>query len=43
MIGIKTKKIGQILIDKKLISQGDLQDALLTQQSTPLKIGQMYN
>jgi len=41
MIGIKTKKLGQILIDKRLISQEDLQDALLSQQNTPLKIGQI--
>ncbi|MCX8122971.1 MAG: type II secretion system ATPase GspE [Spirochaetes bacterium] len=41
MIGIKNKKLGQILIDKKIISNEDLQDALLTQQTTPLKIGQI--
>ncbi|HOJ27732.1 MAG TPA: type II secretion system ATPase GspE [Spirochaetota bacterium] len=41
MIGIKNKKIGQILIDKRLITNEDLQDALLSQQSTPLKIGQI--
>lgn len=41
MIGIKNKKIGQILIDKRLISNEDLQDALLSQQTTPLKIGQI--
>ncbi len=41
MIGIKNKKIGQILIDKRLITNEDLQDALLTQQTTPLKIGQI--
>ncbi|NMB63630.1 MAG: Flp pilus assembly complex ATPase component TadA, partial [Spirochaetes bacterium] len=42
MIGIKNKKIGQILIDKRLITNEDLQDALLSQQSTPLKIGQIF-
>lgn len=41
MIGIKNKKIGQILIDKRLITNEDLQDALLSQQTTPLKIGQI--
>jgi general secretion pathway protein E len=41
MIGIKNKKIGQILIDKRLIANEDLQDALLSQQTTPLKIGQI--
>lgn len=41
MIGIKDKKIGQILIDKRLITNEDLQDALLSQQTTPLKIGQI--
>ncbi|MEJ5360651.1 MAG: type II secretion system ATPase GspE [Spirochaetota bacterium] len=42
MIGIKNKKIGQILIDKRLINNEDLQDALLSQQTTPLKIGQIF-
>lgn len=43
MITIKTKKLGQILIEKRLISKEDLQDALLSQHTTPLKIGQILS
>ncbi len=41
MAKIKTNYLGKILVDRKIISQEDLQEALLAQKSTPLRLGQL--
>ncbi len=38
---IKAKYIGEILVDRKCITQEELQEALLVQKSTPLRLGQL--
>ena len=41
MAKIKTKYLGKILVDRKIITQEDLQEALLAQKTTPLRMGQL--
>ena len=41
MAKIKTKYLGQILVDRKIITQEDLQESLLAQKTTPLRLGQL--
>jgi general secretion pathway protein E len=38
---IKTKYLGKILVDRKYITQEELQEALLAQQGTSLRLGQL--
>ncbi len=37
----KTKYLGKILVDKKVVTQEELQEALLAQENTPLRLGQL--
>src|SRR6056297_1175586 len=37
----KTKYLGKILVDKKVVTQEELQEALLAQENTRLRLGQM--
>ena len=36
----KVKQFGKLLVDKKIITQEDLQEALLAQQSSGVRLGQ---
>jgi general secretion pathway protein E len=38
---IKTKYLGKILVERKIITQEDLQEALLAQKGTSLRLGQL--
>lgn len=40
MAKIKTKYLGKILVDRKIITQEELQEALLAQKGTSLRLGQ---
>lgn len=41
MAKIKTNYLGKILVDRKVITQEELQEALLAQKNTPLRLGQI--
>ncbi len=41
MAKLKTNYLGKLLVDRKVITQEDLQEALLAQKSLPLRLGQI--
>ncbi len=41
MAKIKTNYLGKILVERKVITQEELQEALLAQKNTPLRLGQI--